>query len=145
MWQPMWYWLMDTNVTNAYFITTSTPEEDTQHRAHRKFQENLTMQLLTITEDGPEQVVEQAQGRPEAPPRWIPIARQSYCVWCLQNKETAAPRAKRRKVLAEDPNAANQRSRPYVPQLLAACGYHSKPLCRKSDCWDLYHASLAQS
>jgi hypothetical protein len=84
---------MDTSATNAYFVTASTPEEDTQHRAYRKFQENLTIQLLAITEDGPEQVVEQAQGRPETPPRWIPIACQSYCVWRLQNKETASQKA----------------------------------------------------
>jgi hypothetical protein len=144
VWHPIWYWLMDISATNAYLMTTS-PEEDQQHRAHRKFQENLTMQLLEVTQDGPEQVAEQVQASPQAVPRWRSIVRPSYCVWCLAHKETAAPRAKRRKVLAEDPNAANQRSKPYVPQSRAACGCHGKPLCRKSDCWDRYHASLDQS
>jgi hypothetical protein len=123
---------------------TVSLEEDTQHRAHHKFQENLTMQLLEVTDDGREQVVEQVQVSPEAISQWRPIARPAYCIWCLKHKETAAPRAKRRKVLAENPNAANQRSKPYVPQSRAACGCHGKPLCRKSDCWELYHASLDQ-
>jgi hypothetical protein len=135
---------MDTSATNAYFIVISL-EENSQHRAYRKFQENLTIQLLEVTHDRPEQVIEQVQASPQAVPRWRPIARESYCVWCLKHKESAAPRAKTRKVLADNPNAANQRSRSYVPQSRAVCGCHGKPLCRKSDCWELYHASLGQS
>jgi len=142
--EPTWYWLLGTTAMNAYFVTAS-PEEDTQYRDHRKFQENLTLELLKLIDDGPEQVAEQVQSSPQAVQRRRPIAGPSYCVWCLTHKDTAAPRARRRKVLAEDPNAANQRSKPYVTQSRAACGCHGKPLCRMGDCWQLYHASLGQS
>ena len=62
VWQPIWYWLMDISATNAYLMTTP---EDTQHRAHRKFQENLTMQLLEVADNGSQQVAEIVQARPQ--------------------------------------------------------------------------------
>jgi hypothetical protein len=69
VWQPMWYWLMDSSATNAYFVTAPKLEEDTQHRAHRKFQENLTMQLLEVNLDGLEQVAEQVQPSSQVVPQ----------------------------------------------------------------------------
>jgi hypothetical protein len=140
-WRPQWYWLLDTSATNAYFMTVK-PKKDTQHRAHRKFRENLTMQLLSVTDDGPEQAAEQAEAGPQAVPQWRPLGKQSYCRYCLSHKDQAAPR-KKRKVLGEDPNAANRASRPYVPQTTSSCACHGIPLCRKSDCWALYHSEIA--
>ena len=132
---------MDINTTNAYFLAT-LGDTDLQHRAYRKFQENLTMQLLKITEEVPEQVVAQVQASPQAFAQWRPLGKQSYCKYCLSHKDQAVPR-KKRKAFAEDPNAANRASRPYVPQTTSSCACHGTPLCRKSDCWALYHAEIA--
>jgi hypothetical protein len=101
------------------------------------------MQLLEVNLDGLEQVAEQVQPSSQVVPQWRALVKQSYCKYCLSHKETAAPRAKKRKVLAEDPNAANRASRPYVPQTSACCDCHGTPLCRKSGCWALYHAEIA--
>jgi hypothetical protein len=131
---------MDTSAINAYFL--SRIPEDAEYRAHRKFQENLTMQLLEVTEYRLKQVAEQVQAGPQAVPQWRPLGKQSYCRYCLSYKDQAAPR-KKRKALAENPNAANRASRPYVPQTTSSCACHGTPLCRKSDCWALYHAEIA--
>lgn len=135
---------MDSSATNAYFMTAPKPEEDTQNRAHRKFQENLTMQLLEVMEDGPQQVAEPVQTRPEAPQRWRPLVKKSYCRYCRDHKEQAVPK-KKRKVLGDLPNGPNRGPRAFIPQTFAACDYHGVPLCRKSDCWNLYHTQIAES
>jgi hypothetical protein len=101
-WRPQWHWLLDTSATNAYFVT-ARPEEDTQHRAHRKFQENLYLQLLAVTEDGQSQVTETVQSRPSSVHGWRALQRKSYCQWCLNHKGEAT---KKRKVLGELPNGA---------------------------------------
>jgi hypothetical protein len=132
---------MDTSATNGYFIA-ARPEEDDGHRAHRKYRENLTIQLLEITDEGPKCIAETIQARPEVTQQWRALPCASYCVWCLKHKEDAGPRAKLKEILTEDPNSANRASRPYVPQSRVACECHGKPLCRKSDCWKLYHSSL---
>jgi hypothetical protein len=62
-----------------------------------------------------------------------------------RNSESGAPRAKRRKVLAEVTNGANQASQGYIPKTRAVCGCHGIALCRKSDFWDLYHSQLAHN
>ena len=66
-------------------------------------------------------------------------------VWCCEHQGSAGPRAKRRKVLAEVMNEANPGTAAYLPQSRAACACHDVALCRKSDCWDLYHAQIAQN
>ena len=82
---------------------------------------------------------------PEPYPRWRLLPRPLKCVWCREHQGSAAPRAKRRKVLAEVMNEANPGTSAYVPQSRAACECHGVALCRKSDCWDLYHAQIAQN
>jgi hypothetical protein len=141
-WQPQWYWLMDTSATNGYLITAYR-NEDITHRGHRVFQETLTTELLSVVDDEQEQVVEPMPARPQTVPGWRALARLSYCQWCKDHKEQAEPRAKRRKVLAEIPNGANLQQRAFVPQTRAACDCHGVPLCRKSDCWTLYHSQIA--
>ena len=53
-WLPQWYWLMDTSATNGYLMTLrNQEEEDVAHQGHRKYQETMTMELLTTLRDGP--------------------------------------------------------------------------------------------
>jgi hypothetical protein len=46
---------MDTSATNGYLITAHE-NEDIAHRGHRNYQETLTTELLSVTDDGPTQV-----------------------------------------------------------------------------------------
>jgi hypothetical protein len=133
-WHPQWYWLMDTSATNGYLMTVE--KEDISHRGHHKYQETLIMELLNTPDDRPVQVLEPY-------PRWRSLPRPTKCVWCCEHQGSAGPRAKRRKVLAEVMNEANPGTSAYVPQSRAACECHGVALCRKSDCWDLYHAQIA--
>jgi hypothetical protein len=146
--------MMDISATNAFLITTNGTE-DRSHRAHRTFQEELTTQLLPVAnkEELTTQLLSVANGEPEQsiPPtlqpylRWITLPNPSRCVWCTQNVESRAPRAKRRKILGEVINGANQGFHSSIPRSRAACGCHRIALCRKSDCWDLYHSHLSRN
>ncbi len=69
VWQLQWYWLMDTLATNSYLVIIHGME-DIQHRAHRKYQEELTTQLLLVADDRLEQVVEQVVERPQLTRQW---------------------------------------------------------------------------
>ena len=68
-----------------------------------------------------------------------------YAYGAVEYQGSAAPRAKRRKVLAEVMSEANPGTSADVPQSRAACGCHGVALCLKSDCWDLYYAQIAPS
>ena len=99
----------------------------------------VPLELLNTPDDRPVQV-------PEPYPRWRLLPRPTKCIWCCEHQGSAAPRAKRRKVLAEVMNEANPGTAAYLPQSRAACAYHGVALCRKSDFWDLYHhAQIAQN
>jgi hypothetical protein len=64
---------------------------------------------------------------------------------CREHQGSAAPRAKWRKMLAEVMSEANPGTSAYLPQSRTACECHGVALCRKSDCWDLYHGQIAQN
>ena len=139
-WQPQWHWLLDTCATNAFLILNHE-HEDLDHRGHHNFQEDLALGLLAFPDDGPPQVVKTIQTSPQPWPRWIALAWPKRCVWCREHRANAARRAKSRKVLAEIVNEAQG----YLPQTRAACCCHGVALCRKGDCWDLYHTQMAES
>jgi hypothetical protein len=137
---------MDISAINGFLMTIHGHEDqDFTYRGHRKYQETLAMELLTTPDDRPQQMAEAVQTSPPAREQWRVLPRQAYCKWCNEHKEEAMPKAKRRKVLAELPNGVNRRPRAFVPQTWAACNCHGTPLCRKGDCWTLYHCQLAQN
>ena len=135
---------MDTSATNGYLITAHG-NEDIAHRGHRNYQETLATELLSVVDDGPIQMAEPIVASPQTFPRWRYLSCTRRCVWCRENSESGAPRAKKRKVLAEVTNRVNQAPQAYIPQTRAVCGCHGIALCRKSDCWDLYHSQLAHN
>jgi hypothetical protein len=143
-WQPQFYWLIDTSATNGYLIMAHG-NEDIEHRGHRKYQELLVTELLSTMDDGAPQVAEPIETVPQIMPRWRPLSYTKRCVWCRENGESRAPRAKRRKVLEEITNEANLGPEIYIPQTRAVCACHGVALCRKSDCWDLYHSQLVHN
>jgi hypothetical protein len=114
-------------------------QQDIQYRAYRKFRENLTMQLLEVTENRPQLVADTVQPGPRDIPKWRTLQRKSYCKWCLDYKNEAT---KKRKILGELPNGARQA---FIPQTGAACDCYGIPLYRKSDYWTLYHNSIAHN
>ena len=142
-WHPQWHWLLDTCATNAFLMLNNGQEDkDLSHRAHHDFQEDLALGLLTIPDDGPEQVAETIQTGPQPVPRWRTLPSCKRCEWCREHPANSAPRAKRRKVLAEIVNGVSEA---HLPQSRAACGCHGVALCRKGDCWDLYHTQIAET
>jgi hypothetical protein len=106
-WHPQWYWLIDTSAINGSLMTVGR-DEDIGHRGHHKYQETLIMELLNTLNDRSVQV-------PEPYPRWRLLPRPTKCVWCREHQGSAAPRARRRKVLAEVVNEGNPGTSAYLP------------------------------
>jgi hypothetical protein len=139
-WQPQWHWLLDTCCSNAYLLLNNGQEgNDLGHRAHHDFQEDLALGLLTIPDDGAAQVAEPIQMTQQPVTRWRYLDWPKRCVWCKEHPANAAPR--RRKVLAEITNG----SKPHLPQSRAACSCHGVALCRRGNCWTLYHTQIAET
>jgi hypothetical protein len=102
-------------------------------------------ELLSTIDNGAPQEAEPIETVPQIIPRWKHLSYTKRYVWCRENSESRAPRAKRRKVPEEITNEANLGPKIYIPQTRAVCAYYGVALCRKSDCWDLYYSQLVHN
>jgi hypothetical protein len=60
---------MDTSATNGYLLSIYG-NEDIAYRGHRNYQETLATELLMVTDNGQEQVVEPIVASPQTVPGW---------------------------------------------------------------------------
>ena len=148
-WKPLWHFLLDTTVTNAYKIAHCTPErpnsEPWEHFSHKKFRSRLASQLFAHSErlGSPFQLRETLSkhvhpARESDHGHIIQLdGKRQHCMACICSKRRSGTQRATRVPLAElSANSIRLNKRrerpPYSNYGCALCKLH---LCNKIRCW----------
>lgn len=152
-WKPLWHFLLDTAVTNAYKIGYCSPERPWAHHheyhTHREFRTNLVIQLYEHSERlGDERTIPKVGALADyahlTPPfehdEPIKIGGFGYCVVCLCTGRSAIGRPKRKALTKLSVNSLRNKQRRHqrAPRSLYGCRLCKVHLCHNEDCWKVH-------
>ena len=146
-WKPLWHFLLDTTVTNAYKIAHCTPErpnsEPWEHLSQRKFRTRLASQLFAHSKRfGTPFQPREALSKHVHPAResdhghLIRMNNRKYCMACSINKRSGGSRPTRvplAELSTHSLRARKRRERP--PYTYYGCGLCNIYLCSRMGCW----------
>ena len=132
-WRPLFYWIMDICLNNAYLIWKTTQTHVKGKRHHQRFIDLLIKQMLNYS-----------RWTPAPPPpsehHWECLEKLGYCAWARKTPGGCVQGDKKgRVVLGRVSRNARVTKRPR--QVRTGCKLCQVPLCIDRDCWLRYHAS----
>ena len=147
-WKPLWHFLLDTTITNAYKIAHCTPErpngEPWEHLSHKRFRTRLASQLFSHS-----QRIGKPFQRREALSKYVYAAKESdhghivnmrnksrYCVVCTHTKRHSGNKPARKPLGDLSTNSirvSQRRDRP--PRSIYGCALCNIHICRNQRCW----------
>jgi hypothetical protein len=147
-WKPLFYWLLDIAIVNSYLLALAITGVSRGHRDHQKYQEALAEALMTYCE------------APEHNP--IRRATRVYCAYCRESQLNWQPKHSQYRPISRPRNRAfgvditnisegsrgqiqGSRGRFRGSKTQWACEQCNESLCKKGDCWRLWHESLTNA
>ena len=147
-WKPLWHFLLDTTITNAYKISYCTPErpnaEPWEHLSHRRFRTRLAGQLFSHSErlGAPFQSREDLSKHVHSarePDHGFPIrmkGTKKTCIACLCDGRISRDCSTRKPLAELSTNSIRvQKRRERAPRSSFGCGLCGIYLCNKLRCW----------
>ena len=138
-WRPLWWWLIDICITNAYVLWKAT-DTNSDHRQHRRFHDELIDSLLAIPQ------LQEVDPWDDIPLEDIPITvtKKGYCCWGLKSKGGCEAGSHRnRSVLGEIVNSSRAPKRPR--QVRTGCKKCGIRICTDGKCWDNWHSKKSNN
>ena|SRR2546423_2713626 len=137
-WLPLFYWILNQAVVNAYKLGCIN---GTWTRSHLEFREELYTKLWTYADK-----MKIEKWKEPGPHHWKALDKRRTCVWCsqitairkeiirsLSSQSTAAQQALK--------DITNLESRPKAPNATwSACTHCDVALCKMGNCWTQWHS-----
>jgi len=148
VWWPIFHWILDQAVINAYKLAKVNGTWKSDHLAFRR---NLYNQLLRFADSTPAaSLCEYLSNRrlDPGPHEWIRLQTRKICVWCryiagtkrkviATLSATTTQTAATRHILGDITNSGGNKR---LNACWNGCKHCGVPLCKMGDCWVKYHA-----